>query len=68
MQLWLLEAAQDDTPTMVIQIEEIKSFLAQVARSISKGPSPLTHDRADRNTQIHVAKVYAAECVNKNAR
>ena len=44
--------------TMVIQIQEMKAFLAQVAGSSSKGPSSLTHDRADRNTQIPAAEEY----------
>ena len=37
-QLWLLEAAWDDTSTMLTQIHEFNSFLNQVTSSSSKGP------------------------------
>ena len=53
---------------MVTQIEEMKTFLAQIAGSNSKGPKTLTFDRAGRITQIHAAKSYAEEFVNNNAR
>ena len=33
---------------MVIQIEELKSFLAQAADSNGKGPSSVKHDRTDK--------------------
>ena len=47
--------------SMVIQIEEMNSFLAQVAGSSGKGPISLTCDRSDRNTQICQAKAYATD-------
>ena len=53
---------------MAIQTEELKSFLAEAATSSWKGPGSMTCDRADRNTQIHGAKDYAAEFANKKAR
>ena len=67
MQLWLLEAACYDTSTMLTQILEFKSFLTQLTSSSSKGPCSLTHERANRATQISTAKVYVAEFSNKNA-
>ena len=36
-QLWLLEAAQDDMATKVIQVKEMKAFLAQLAGSTGIG-------------------------------
>ena len=53
---------------MVIQIEEMNSFLVQVAGSSSKGPSSMKCDRADRNIKIHATKAYSAEFTNRNAR
>ena len=67
MQLWLLEAAQDDTSTLLIQIHEFKSFQTQQTSSCSKGPCSLTCERANRATQICATKGYAAEFSNKNA-
>ena len=49
-QLWLLEVANDDTSTMLTQINEFHSFLAQAFSSSSKGPCSLAHNREDRNT------------------
>ena len=68
MPLWLLEATQDDTSTMVTQIVKMKSFLVQVAGSSGKGSISLTHDRADRKTLMCAAKAYAVEITNRNAR
>ena len=53
---------------MMICNEEMKVFLAQVAGSNGKGPISLTHNIADRNIQIHAAKAYPAEYVDKSAR
>ena len=53
---------------MVIQIEEMNSFLEQVAGSSHKEPSSMTHGRASTNTQICETKAYAAKFSNKNAR
>ena len=53
---------------MVIQNEKLKSFLAQAITSSGKGPSCMTSDKADRNIQIHTAKVNPAEFANKKAR
>ena len=47
MQLWLLEAAHDDTSTMLTQIHKFKSFLTQQTSSSGKGPCSLTHKRAN---------------------
>ena len=66
-QLWLLEAACNDTSTMLTQIHEFKSFLAHMASSSGKGPCFLTHERPNRDTQICAAKGYVAECSNKGA-
>ena len=66
MQLQLLEAAWDDTSTMLTQIHKFNSFLAQVTSSSSEEPCFLTHDRANRATRIHAAKAYAAESSNKH--
>ena len=67
MQLWLLEAAPDDTSAMFTQIQEFKSFQAQATSSSGKGPCCLMHDMANRATQICVAKAYMAEFSNKHA-
>ena len=66
-QLWLLEAVWDATSTMITQIHELNSFLAQVTSSSSKGPCFLTLDRANRTTQVYAAKAYAHEFSNKHA-
>ena len=65
MQLWLLEAAHDDTSTMLTQIHEFKSFMTQQT-SRGRGPISLTCKRADIDTQIHAARAYTAE-FNNNA-
>ena len=67
MQLWLLEAAHDDTSTMLTQIHEFKSFLTQMTSSSGKGPCSLTREGANRATQVCVAKAYVAEFSNKHA-
>ena len=66
-QLWLLEAAKDDTPTMLTQINEFHSFFAHATSSSSKVPCFLAHDRANRSTHIHAAKAYMAGSSNKCA-
>ena len=48
--------------------KKMKAFLAQSAGSWGKGPSSLKQYRMDRNTQIHAAKVYAAEFDDKIAK
>ena len=65
MLFWVLEAAQDETSTMLTQIHKFNSFLTQVTSSSSKGPCSLIHDRANRATQICAAKAYIAEFSNK---
>ena len=65
MQLWLLEAAWDDTSTRLTQTHELNSFLTQVTSSSGKGLFSLTHNRPNRSTQIHAAKAYVAEFSNK---
>ena len=67
MQLWLLEAAHDDTSTMLTQIHECKSFWTQQTCSRGKGPCSLTCERANIATQICAAKAYIAEFSNRNA-
>ena len=67
MQLWLLEAACEDTSLVLTQIHEFKSFLTQMTSSSGKGPCSLTQKRANRATQIHTAKAYVVECSNKHA-
>ena len=67
MQLWLLEAAYNDTSTMLTQMHEFKSFLTQQTSSSGRGPCSLTHERSDIATQIHAAKVYTTEFNNTNA-
>ena len=66
MQLWLLEAAHDGTPTMLTQIHEFKSFLTQLTSSSGKGPCSMTHKKANKATHICTAKAYATEFSNKN--
>ena len=67
MQLWLLEAAHDDTSRMLTPIHEFNSFLTQVTSSSSKRPCSLTYDRQNRATQIHTAKAYGADLSNRHA-
>ena len=43
-QLWLLEAAQDDTSTMLTKINTFHSFLAQSTSSSGNGPCSLAHN------------------------
>ena len=66
-QLWLLEVACDDTSAILTQIHEFKSFLTQLTSSSGKDPCYLTHERANKATQIHAAKAYTTEFSNKNA-
>ena len=66
-QLWLLEAACDDTSTMLTQIHEVKSFLMQQTASNSRGPCSLSCDRANIEIQICVARAYAAKFNNNEA-
>ena len=65
--LWLMEAACNDTSTMLTQIHEFKSFLTLMTSSSGKAPCSLTHERANRTTQICTAKDYSAEFTNKHA-
>ena len=51
-----------------MQVKEMKAFLAQFVGSSGKGPRSLTHDRTDRNTQIHTTEGYTAEFVDRSAR
>ena len=62
-QLWLLEAAHNDTSTMLTQIHEVKSFMAQQTASSSRGPCSLSHGRADIEIQMHVQ----LECMQPNS-
>ena len=64
-QLWLLEATQDYTSSMLTQIEELKSFIAQASTLSGKGLSSVTYDTMDRGTLNHATKSYAAEFANK---
>ena len=68
MQLWLFEASCNDTSTMLTQTHEFKSFLTQQTSSSGKGPCSLTHERANRATQICTAKAYSTDFSNKNAQ
>ena len=62
-----LEAACDDTSTMLTQIHEVKSFLTQQTASSSRGPCSLSHERANIETQICAARAYAAKFNNNEA-
>ena len=52
---------------MLTQIHEVKSFLIQQTASCGRGPCSLSHDRADIEIQICVARVYAAKFNNNEA-
>ena len=54
--------------SVLTQIEELTSFLAQAATLCGKGSSSMTYDRAIRNTQICYTKTYAVEFANKHTR
>ena len=64
-QLWTLEDTQDDTASMLKQIEELKSFIAQATTSSGKGPSSMTCDKMDRSNLICATKTCVAEFTNK---
>ena len=66
-QLWLVEAAWDDTSSMLTKSNEFNSLLAQVTSSSGKEPYSLTQDRANRAAQICAAKAYVAAFSNKHA-
>ena len=53
---------------MLTQIHEVKSFLTQQTASSGRGPCSLSRDRADIETQICVARAYATEFNNNEAR
>ena len=53
---------------MLTQIHKVKSFLTQQTASSSRGPCSLSHGRADIEIQMHVARAYAAEFNNDEAR
>ena len=46
----------------------MKSLIAEAAGPSGKGPTSLTHDRADSNLEIHTGNACAAEFIYKNAR
>ena len=52
---------------MLTQIHEVKSFLMQQIASSSRGPCSLSHDRANIEIQICVARAYATEFNNNEA-
>ena len=53
---------------MLTQIHEVKSFLTQQTSSSGRGPCSLSCERADVETKIHAARVYASEFNNNDAR
>ena len=53
---------------MLTQIHKVKSFLTQQTASSSRGPCSLSCGRADIEIQICVARAYAAEFNNNEAR
>ena len=53
---------------MLTQIHEVKSFLTQQTASSSRGPCSPSRGRADIEIEMHVARVYAAEFNNNEAR
>ena len=63
--LWLLEAAKDDTTTMVIQNTDLKKYNQQVEDVIGiKAPNQVTKASNARREQIKIAKAYVAEMQN----
>ena len=54
--------------SIIIQNEDLKSFLALANTSSGKGTSSMTHDRVNRITQICAAKDYTAKFCNKKVR
>ena len=63
-QLWLLEAACDDTSTMLAQIHEVKPFLMQKTASSGRGPCSLSCDSANMEIQMHAARAFATKFNN----
>ena len=66
-QLWLLEAACNDTSTMLTQIHEVKAFLSQQTASSGRGPCSQSCGRANIEIQMCAARAYAAEFNNNEA-
>ena len=53
---------------MITQIHELEAFLSQQTASSGRGPCSQSHGRANIDIQMHVARAYAAEFNNKEAR
>ena len=53
---------------MLTQIHEVKSFLTQQTASSGRGPCSLSCGRANIEIQMHVARAYATEFNNDEAR
>lgn len=66
-QLWLLDAARDDTNSMVIQVEDLKAFLEQTSSSSGTGPNLIARATDDRREQLRVAREYGREFLDREA-
>ena len=67
-QLYLLEAAKDDTASMLIQAEDYKAFLRQEVSSSGSAPNDLARAADQRMEQIRMAKAAAREFADPEAR
>lgn len=66
-QLYLLEAAKDDTKAMVVQVEDYLSFLNQETSSSGKAPNQVSKAADARREQMKMAKAFAEEFRNPEA-
>ena len=53
---------------MITQIHELEAFLSQQTASSGRGPCSQSRGRADIEIQMHVARAYAVEFNNNEAR
>ena len=53
--------------TMLTQIHEVKAFLTQQTASSGRGPCSQSHDRANIEIQMRVARAYVPEFNNNEA-
>lgn len=66
-QLYLLEAAKDDTKAMTVQVEDFLSFLNQESSSSGTAPNQVARAADARREQMRMAKAFAEEFRNPDA-
>ena len=66
-QLYITEAAKDDTTSMLCQVEDYKAFLRQEVNSSGTAPNDVARAQDIRREQMRMAKDFAAELRNPQA-